>query len=111
MSTTGMTNFRDLYFEHKHLMQIIGKSSFATLHLLLLQLKSNASSVPSTLGRGQYGCVGVILSPVTYTTLAPINTFVPPVHPGILTIVHPATQYEIALAKTLHDECVRNFQS
>ena len=32
-------------------------------------------------------------------------------HPGSLQILHPDTYYEISLAKTLHDEGVRNFQS
>ena len=68
-------------------------------------------SVPSILCGGQNGIIGVILCPVTYATLAPMQPFVPPVHPGILQVDLPATQFEIALAKTVHDENVRNFQS
>ena len=104
MSATSNTNFRDLYFEHKALTRIIGESTFSTLQLMLLQLKANASSVPSTLGVGQRGYIGVILSPVTYATLAPMTPFEPPAHPGILQVDPPATQFEIALAKTLHDK-------
>ena len=111
MSATRNTNFRDLYFEHKSLTQIIGEPTFSTLHLMILQLKANASSVPSTLGDGQHGYIRVILSPVTYATLAHMQPFVPPVHPGVLQVDLPATQFEIALAKTLHDENVRTFQS
>ena len=111
MSTTWTTNFHRLSFDHKHLTRTVGKLSFAMLHILLLHLNSNASSAPSILGEGQYGYVVVILSPITYTTLAPMQPLIPPVHPSILNMVQPTTQYEIALIKTLHNEGVRNFQS
>ena len=111
MSATSNTNFCELYFEHKALTQIIGEPTLSTLRLMILQLKANASSVPSTLGGGQHGYIGVILSPVTYSTLNPMQPFVPPVHLGILHVDLPATQFEIALTKTLHDEDVRTFQS
>ena len=78
---------------------------------MLLQLKVNASSIPSTLGKGKHGYMGVILSLVTYATLDPIQSFVLPDHPGILQFVHPATYYEIFLAKTLHNESIRPLQS
>ena len=110
MSTTSNTNFRNFYFEHKSLTRIVSKPTFSTLHLMLLQLKANTNSIRSTLVRGQHGYIRVILSPVTYATLAPIQYFESPVHPGILQIEYPATQYEIAFAKTLQDESVRTFQ-
>ena len=91
MSATSNTNFRDLYFEHKDLTRIIGEPTFSTLHLMILELKANASSVSSTLGGGQHGYIGVILSPVTYATLAPMQPFVPPIHPGVLHVDLPAT--------------------
>ena len=77
---------------------------------MLLRLKANASSVPSTLGGGQYGYIGVILSPVTYATLAPMQPFETPTHPGILQVKLPATEYEIAFTKTLHDKSLCTFQ-
>ena len=40
-----------------------------------------------------------------------MQLFVQPIHLGILQIIHPATQYEIPRAKTLHDEGVQTFQS
>ena len=110
MSATSTANLRDLYFIHKSLTRIIGKSNFSTLHLMLLQPKASASSVPITLCGRQHGYIKVILSPVTYATLDPIQPFEPPIHPEIIQGEHPATQYEIALAKTLHDKSVRTFQ-
>ena len=40
-----------------------------------------------------------------------MQPFVLPIHPGILQIIHPATQYEIARAKNLHDEGLPTFES
>ena len=61
-----------LYFEHNELAQINGEPTFATLHCMLLQLKVNTSSVPTELGRGTNGFVGIIMSPATYITIAPM---------------------------------------
>ena len=110
MSSTP-THYRDLYFEHKNLTRISGEPTFASLHKMLLELKANAVSVPSTLGGGAHGFIGVILSGPTYATLAPMTPFVIPVHPGPLRVVHGATQYEIALAKTMHEESTQTFQT
>ena len=46
MSSTANMNFREIYFEHKDMMHIVGKPTFGPLQAMLLQLKSNASSVP-----------------------------------------------------------------
>ena len=96
-------NYRDLYFEYKHLAQISVKPSFVTLHQLLLELKANAVSVSITLeGRGQ-GCIGIIMSYHTYATLAPMAPFIVMIHLGIFTVVTGSTQYETALVKILHN--------
>ena len=84
MLSRSLTNYRDLYFEHKSLTRISGKSTFVTLHQLLLELKPNAVLVPSTLGGGEYGFIGIILSRTTYTTLTPMTPLVVPTHPGTL---------------------------
>ena len=62
------------------------------LHLLLLQLKANVSSVLITLDEGQHGYVGVIISPVMYATLVPIQPFFPLLHPVHLNVVHLTSQ-------------------
>ena len=72
MLSIGNTNFRELYFEHKDLMRIVGKPTFdPPLHAMILELEANTSSVPCNLGGGAHGYAGCILSPVTYTTIAP----------------------------------------
>lgn len=108
-SATTSANIQNLYFEYKDLTQISGEPTFSTLHYMLLQLKANESSVPSELGCGAHGYVRVILSPVTYVTLTPMTYFVPPVHPGNLTVPLMATQYQITLAKHRHENSLQVF--
>ena len=111
MLSSRLTNYPDLYFEHKSLTRISDEPTFVILQQLLLKLKANALSVPSTLGGGAHGFIGIILSRPTYTTLAPMTTFAIPTHPGGLRVPMGDTQYQAALAKTAHDEATQIFQS
>ena len=106
---TGQTIFRDLYFEYKALTRVNGEPTFTSLQKLLLELKLNAVSVPTTLGGGAHGFTSIILSPPTYTTLSPFHPFVVPIYPDAL-LNQQRTQYEIALPSTLHAEALHNFQ-
>ena len=45
------------------------------------QLKANATSIPTTLGGGNHGYLGLILSPAAYATIA-ANQFIKPIYPG-----------------------------
>jgi hypothetical protein len=60
MSTRSSTNVRNLYFEFKELTPIIGEPELDGLHQMLLEIKANLSSVPSTLGGGAHGYAGII---------------------------------------------------
>jgi len=44
-----------IYFQHKTLTCILGQPHLSFLWVLIVELKANASSVPSTLGGGMYG--------------------------------------------------------
>ena len=110
MTTLVNVNMRKLCVEHKTLTCIAVKPTFAPLHRLLLQLKANVSSVPTTLGGGSHGYVGIIIPSPTYGTLVPMAPFITPVHPVPLMIALPATQYNIALTKMVHDEAIKAFQ-
>ena len=67
------------------LTPIVGEPTYATLKTLKDQLKANAASVPTTLGGGNHGYLGLILSPAAYATISP-TAFVKPAYPG----QHPA---------------------
>ena len=64
---------------------IVGEPAYATLKTLKDQHKANAASVPTTLGGGNHGYLGLILSPATYATISP-TVFIEPAYPG----QHPA---------------------
>ena len=60
---------------------IVGEPTYATLKTLKDQLKANTTSVPTTLGGGNHGYLGLILSPATYATISP-TAFIEPAYPG-----------------------------
>ena len=99
MSALRSMRVKDMYFKHQDLARINIKSMFDLLQCILLHLKANASSIPSTLGGRGHGFVEVIISAVTYTILAPIFPFANQVRPGILAVFAGATHYEIMLTK------------
>ena len=98
------TDLKELYFEHKILDRILGEPDFPQLHSLLRACKANACSVPSTLGGGQNGYVGMLVSAIVYASLAPGTPFIAPVHPGGLLPLPNGTQYQITQLKSQHDE-------
>ena len=69
------------------LTRIHGKPTYEAIQNILTELKANASSVPSTLGGGHYGHLGLLLSDIRYAALAQTvpwitignpGTFIPP---------------------------------
>lgn len=108
--TASNTDFKELFFEHKLIPRIEGEPTFTSLHNLLRLLKANTCSVPCTLGGGNHGYVGMLISAVSYHILAPGTPFIAPTHPGPLAVVPGATQYQIALAKSQHEETMRVFR-
>ena len=109
MATRAASSVRELYFKHKDMSRIVGEPKFDSLHQMLLEVKENLSSVPSTLGGGAHGYVGVILSVPTYAILVPMTPFRTLAHPSTLTVPPGVTQYDITLIKTQHDENMRTF--
>ena len=64
-----------------HLPPIVDEPTYETLKELKDQLKANATSIPTTLGGGNHGYLGLILSPAAYATISP-TAFVEPAYPG-----------------------------
>ena len=64
-----------------HLSPIVGEPTYQTLKELKNQLKANAASIPTTLGGGHHGYLGLILSPAAYATISP-TAFTEPAYPG-----------------------------
>ena len=98
MTSTSSANYKDSYFEHLVLTEIRGEPTYETLHHLKNELKENASLVPSTLGGGNHGYLGIILTPTEYRHIAPTNPFTRPPNPGVLVPNPNGTAAQIASA-------------
>jgi len=106
ITATTAINFRETYFIHPTLTKIQGEPTYHSLQLLSQELKANAASVPSNLGGGNYGYLGLLLSDAQFALLS--NTpFVHPVHPGTLTIAPTLTGPQIAAAKQTYEDAVK----
>ena len=108
---TSNINLNELYFKYKVLLKIIGEPTFDKLHELFRQVKANTAAVPCTLGGGANGYLGIVVSPTQYQTVAPGTPFVAPNASGDLVIDLTAMQYQIMLAKNLHDTALREHQA
>ena len=69
-------------FPHNPLPRIVGKPTFATLSATRKLLCANAASIPSLLGGGGHGHLGMILSAARYAILAPGTPYDTPAFPG-----------------------------
>ena len=97
------TRIPNVYFQHKVLTRVHGKPHFESLKILLDKLKANASSVPSTLGGGKYGHLGLLISATQYATLS-VTALDSPENPGPFDPPTEGTGLQIAAAKDVwHD--------
>ena len=60
---------------------ITGEPNYESLRTLKDQLKANATSIPTTLGGGNHGYLGLILSPAAYATIT-ATQFIEHIFPG-----------------------------
>ena len=61
--------------------KITGEPNYESLKTLKDEQKANAASIPTTLGGGTHGYLGLILSPAAYATIA-ATQFIEPIYPG-----------------------------
>ena len=105
--TTAIPNYRDTIFEYTDLTSIHGEPTYETLKTLVNQLKANARAVRTTLGGGQHGYLGLVLSPQQYNIVAPCTPFIRPPHPGPLVIPPYQLPHVTQLAQFQHTEQLR----
>ena len=77
------TNYRTDFFEFDTLTPIRGKPDFQSLTTLKNQIKANAQAVPSTLGGGNHGLLGLVLTDAEYAVVS-ADPFVSEPYPGAL---------------------------
>ena len=105
MSHSGAINYRDTHFEKKDLTPIHGEPTPDSLLRLKKEIKTNARSVPSNLGGGTHGHLGLVLSPDTYALLSD-TPFDRPDHPGPLAIPPGTTQHMATTLREQHKEAL-----
>ena len=107
--SSSLPSVKDTYFQHKLLTRIHGKPIYETLQSLATEIKANAASVPSTLGGGQYGHLGLILSVDRYATLANTIPWVSPPNPGPFAPPANGTGPQLEAAKDVWRELKLSF--
>jgi hypothetical protein len=100
---------KDTYFQHKLLTKIHGKPTYESLQNGLTELKANASSVPSTLGGGHHGHLGLLLSEARYTALTNTAPFANPGNPGPFAPPAAGRGPQIEAAKEVWKELQQTF--
>lgn len=79
-------------FPHKRLPTIQGEPTYASINDLMQIMYANAAAVPTTLGGGTHGHIGLVMKNSLYETLSPIP-FDVPVPPGPFPNFNPNIRY------------------
>ena len=82
VSSYKSKDYRSTHFEHKDLTKIHGRPDIDNLLQIFKELKRNAQKVPTNLGGGLLGYLGIVSRDVTYNTIPDTLSFVQPTHPG-----------------------------
>ena len=88
-------------FEYPSLPRIHGEPDYESLNALKDKLKANATKIPSELGGGTFGHLGLVLTPTEYTNIS-ITPYVRPIHPGPLHIPPNITERNEARRRSEH---------
>ena len=99
-------NIKD-YFQHSVLTPCPDSLNYENLAQLQKEIRANGKSVPSNLGGGTQGHLGLVTSATTYARINPNAAFDRQVRPGTLVQFPNATQYIIAEAVRQHDADLR----
>ena len=71
-------------FPMKTLPIISGEPGYASINTMVKFLYGNAASLPTNLGGGKHGNIGLIMNHIIYATLAPNNAYTAPIDLGLL---------------------------
>jgi hypothetical protein len=111
LSSRTVPSVKDTHFRHTVLTKVNGPPSYDTIKHLHDEVKANAASVPTTLGGGLYGHLGMILSATQFNALPNITPWVTPVHPGpFATPAGAPTGAQIEVAKDVWRERQYTFE-
>eukprot|EP00957_Ditylum_brightwellii_P140248 10686110-Ditylum_brightwellii.AAC.1 len=107
MSNTYVDSIIDC-FPHRFIYKHYGMPTFKTIHAVHEVLNENALSVASTLGGGQHGHLGLVISKQLYLTLTG-HHFVEPTSPGSNATIPPGILSPVHIDKIVrsHTEAKR----
>ena len=98
------------YFVRKSIKKVQGKPSREEIKKVQIKIQENAAAVPSELGGGRHGYLGLTMSTTEYNN-AVSEVFTAHTHPGALpTIPEGATQHQITYAKEEHKKQLKLFK-
>ena len=106
--STGI-DYTSTFFLHHPLTSIHGEPDYESLKKLKKQLKANAKSVPSTLGGGNHGLLGLVLTSEEYVNVCS-TPFIKPTRPAPLTIEPFTASHEIIRLQQEHTRSMDTFQ-
>ena len=107
--TSSAVDYISTYFEHPTLTKIHGEPSYMMLQKMKNELMRNAASVPSDLGGGANGHLGLLLSPLDYGHVNHI-AYIRPVHPGLLVLPPDGALHNNTRLKEEHKQAILNFR-
>ena len=83
MTMTGSSSIDNIKgkFPYKHIPKIEGIPDYEALTSLKNMLYANAATLPTTLGGGKHGHMGLIMDPTVYATISS-TPYVIPQNPG-----------------------------
>jgi hypothetical protein len=110
MLSSNVPHVKDVYFQHPVLTKIHGKPVYESVRLLADEVKANAANVPTTLGGGEYGHLGLVLSDQRYAALPNSLPWVTPVNPGIFAPPAGATGPQIEAARDVWRQRLRTYE-
>eukprot|EP00957_Ditylum_brightwellii_P128612 9810687-Ditylum_brightwellii.AAC.1 len=84
MPMQQVTDYRNTYFEIPDLTKIYGEPTTGLLLTLNNKIKANTMTMPTTLGGGACGHLGLILGAVQYANIPGTTLYIKPPCPGPL---------------------------
>ena len=106
---TNMIDYRNTIFENPILTKIHGEPTFEGICTLHRKLMVNAQTVHSDLGGGEFGHLGLVLSPDRYTMISNAK-YNCANHPGQCIIPAGTTKHMARTIRDQHTERMRSFR-
>lgn len=91
-------------FPKKELPKIEGEPTYAVINEMIQYLYGNAATVPTSLGGGTHGHIGLVMKPATYTTLSG-TPYEDPLDPGA------APRYPAGSTHAIRDQIKANWEA